>query len=80
MKASIWPPIESMVCAMSSAERVRRALEEHVLDEVGDAALLDRLVPRAARQPHADADRPHVRHPLGEETETIRQDVADDGW
>ena len=50
----------------------RRALEEHVLDEVGDAALLLRLVPRAASQPHADADRAHVRHPLGKETETIR--------
>ena len=56
----------------------RGALEEHVLDEVGDAALLLRLVARAAREPHADADRAHVRHPLGEETETVRQHVADD--
>ena len=56
----------------------RRALEEHVLDEMGDAALLLRLVARAARQPDADADRAHVRHPLREETETIRKHVADD--
>ena len=56
----------------------RRALEEHVLDEVGDAALLLGLVTRAARQPDADADRAHMRHPLGKETETIRKHVADD--
>ena len=42
------------------------ALEEHVLDEVRDAAALGRFVPRAARQPHADADRAHLRHRLGE--------------
>ncbi|MNC85040.1 hypothetical protein D3C83_06120 [compost metagenome] len=54
------------------------ALEEHVLDEMRDAALLLRLVPGAAREPHADADRPNVRHPLREKTEAIRQNVADD--
>ena len=78
MNASICPPIESIVWAMSSALRVAGALEEHVLDEVGDAALLLRLVARPARQPHADADGAHVRHPLREEAETIRQHVADD--
>ena len=54
------------------------ALEEHVLDEMGDAALLPRLMARTARQPHADAHRAHVRHPLGEETEPVGKHVADD--
>jgi hypothetical protein len=49
----------------------RRALEEHVLDEVRDAGVIGRLVARAARQPDADGDRPHVRHPLGGETDTV---------
>ena len=57
-----------------------RPLEEHVLDKVGDAALLLRLVARAAREPDADADGAHVRHPLRKETETIREHVADDRW
>jgi len=55
-----------------------RALEEHVLDEVGDAALLGRLVPRAPRQPHADADRADLRHLLGENAEAVIEDVSDD--
>ena len=67
-----------MVCAMSSALRVDGALEEHVLDEMRDTALLLRLVARAAREPDADADRTHVRHPLGEKTETVGKHVADD--
>ena len=58
----------------------RRALEEHVLDEVRDAALLLRLVARAAREPDADADGPHMRHPLGKQPETVRKHVTDDGW
>ena len=56
----------------------RGALEEHVLDEVGDAALLRGLVAGPARQPDADADRAHVRHPLGEEAEAVSKHVADD--
>ena len=52
------------------------ALEEHVLDEVRDAAALVALVPRAAHQPHADRHRPHVRHRLGDEAETVVEDVA----
>ena len=39
-----------------------------------------RLVTRAASEPDADADRAYVRHPLGEESETIREHVADDCW
>src|SRR3954466_6088028 len=55
-------------------------LEEHVLDEMRDAALLLRLVPRSAGEPHADADGAHMRHSLGEKTETVRKHVADDEW
>src|ERR1051325_3578560 len=56
------------------------ALEEHVLDEVRNTALLLRFVARSACEPHTDADRPHVRHPLGKKPETIRKHVADDEW
>ena len=63
---------------MSSAERVAGALEEHVLDEMRDAAALGRLVPRAARQPDADADRAHLRHPLGEDAKAVIENVSDD--
>ena len=62
---------------MSSAERRGRALEEHVLDEVGDAAALVGLVARAARQPHADADRTDVRHGLGDESKAVVENIAD---
>ena len=51
----------------------RRALEEHVLDEVRDAAFGVGLVPRSARQPHADRHRPHVRHRFGHEPQARRQ-------
>ena len=36
------------------------------------------LVARAARQPDADADRADLRHPLGEKTETVIENVSDD--
>ena len=39
MNASSWPPIESIVCAIDLRRSRRRALEEHVLDEMRDAAL-----------------------------------------
>ena len=55
----------------------RRALEEHVLDEVRDAAALGRFVARPARQPHADADRTDLRHPLGEKTKAVIENVSD---
>jgi hypothetical protein len=54
------------------------ALEEHVLDEVGDAALLGHLVPRAAGEPHTEAHRAHVRHGLGDEPDAVRKRVVDD--
>jgi len=51
----------------------RRALEEHVFDEVRDAAFLVRLVPRAARQPQSDRHRSDVRHRLGDQPQARRQ-------
>jgi hypothetical protein len=51
-------------------------LEQHVLDEVRDAAALVALVARAAHQPHADGHRPHVRHRFGNEPETVVENVA----
>ncbi len=54
------------------------ALEEHVLDKVGDAAVLKRLVSRASGQPDTDTNRPHVIHRLGDETDTVVEDLADD--
>ena len=54
------------------------AFEEHVLDEMRDAALRVRLVPRPARQPHADRHRADLRHRLGDEPETIVEHLADD--
>ena len=47
------------------------ALEQHVLDEMRDAALVGAFVPRAARQPDADADRAHLSHALGENTKPV---------
>ena len=52
------------------------ALEEHVLDEMRDPALLDRLVARTAGEPDTDAYGSHVRHPLGEETKAVGKHVA----
>ena len=51
----------------------RRALEQHVLDEMRDAALGVAFVARAAHQPHADRHRSHVRHRLGDEPQSGRQ-------
>ena len=55
-----------------------RALEEHVLDEVRDAAALRGFVARPARQPDADADRSNLRHPLGQNAKTVIEHVSDD--
>jgi hypothetical protein len=56
----------------------RRALEEHVLHEVGDAALLGRFVAGPAREPDPDADRADLCHPLGEDAEPVIENVPDD--
>jgi hypothetical protein len=49
-----------------------------VLDKVRDAAALRAFMPRAARQPHTDADRPHLRHPLGENAKAVIENVSND--
>ena len=55
-----------------------RSLEEHVLDEVRDAATLGRFVTRPARQPDADADRTDLRHRLGEDAKPVIENVSSD--
>ena len=54
------------------------ALEEHVLDEVGDAALLGVLVTGATSQPHAETHRADMRHGLGDEPDAVRERVVND--
>ena len=56
----------------------RRAFEQHMLDEVRNTAPLLVFMPGATRQPDADADRPHVRHRLGEKTEAVGENLAHD--
>ena len=66
-----------------------RSLEDHVLDEVGDAVQLQWLVARAGGDPHAHGDRADVGDALGEYEQAIGEecpaDVAgggfsDGGW
>ena len=52
------------------------ALEQHVLDEMRDAAVFVGLVPRAARQPHAEADRTNMAHRFSDETNPVIECVA----
>ena len=49
----------------------RRALEEHVLDEMRDARVGRALVARPAGQPRPEADRAHAGHGLGEQTQSV---------
>ena len=53
-------------------------LEQHVLDEVGNAATFGGLVPRTAGQPDTNADRPNLIHRLGQNPEAVIEYVADD--
>ena len=57
---------------------VIRAIARRELDKLRDATPILRLMPRTAREPHADAHRTNLRHPLREKTEPIRQHLADD--
>ena len=61
---------------MSSALPRRGALEQHVLDEMGDAAVLVRFVPRPAREPHTEADGTHMSHRFSHETNPVIECVA----
>ena len=54
------------------------ALEEHVLDEVRDTAAGVGFVPRTAGEPDANRDRPDMRHRLGDEPESVVEDLAND--
>ena len=55
----------------------RRALEEHVLDEVRDARVRRALVPRSAGQPDPEADRACAGHGLGQKTQPVVELLAD---
>jgi hypothetical protein len=48
-----------------------------VLDEMRDTAALGRFVARSTGQPHADADRTDLRHPLGENPKAVVENVSD---
>ncbi len=54
----------------------RRALEQHVLDEMGDSTLFVGLVPGPAREPHAQADRTDMAHRFSHETNPVVECVA----
>ena len=56
------------------------ALEQHMLDEMRDAAVLLRLVTRSAREPHAQADRAYVAHRFSHETNPVVECVANNHW
>jgi hypothetical protein len=47
---------------------------------MGDSAAIGRLMARSAREPDADAHRTHLRHPIGEKTKAIIENVSDDTW
>ena len=50
-----------------------RALENHVLDKVGDSVGLRGLATRTGLDPHPHRDRAEVFHPLGQNDQAIRQ-------
>jgi len=52
-----------------------RALEDHVLEEMGDAVLRGVLPARARANPDAHGDRTHMGHRLGQDNQAVRQDV-----
>jgi hypothetical protein len=49
-----------------------------VFVEMRDAAALGCFVSGPPREPHTDADRSHVRHPLGENAKAVIENVSDD--
>ena len=69
--ALISPPTFSMSSAICRAERRRRALERHVLDEVREAVLVGALVARARSDPDAERRGRDVRHRLGGDGEAV---------
>jgi len=60
-----------------SADRRAGPLNSMCSTKWANAALSAAFVPRAARQPDADADRPHLSHALGEDTKLITKNVRE---
>ena len=54
------------------------ALEDHVLDEMGDAVPLGRFVAGAGLQPDSDGDGTNVRHLLGDYGQAVRKHLTTD--
>jgi len=52
------------------------SLENHVLDEVGDAVCLRRFIARTGLEPDADGSRADVLHLLGDDGEAVGQHLA----
>jgi len=52
------------------------ALEDHVLEEMGEAVVGGGLGTRAGAHPDADRDGAHVGHGLGDDDEAVGQDLA----
>ena len=75
-----------MVVQASCIDRLRdvlsgsrvRPLEQHVFDEVRDAAAFVAFMSGTPHQPDADGDRAYVRHGLGNEPQTIVENVTND--
>ncbi len=78
VKASMWPPMESISSAMRSRRAVLRPLEDHVLDEVADAALLRPLVTAAPLEPHPHRHAAHRGNGLGDQGEAVVEGLLDD--
>ena len=57
---------------------VRRAFEQHVLDEMRDAVFLRSLAPGAAGDPNSHRHRAHVRHRFRNDFDSIRQSGSQD--
>ena len=55
-----------------------RALEDHVLEQVGDAHLRPRLVGAGGLHPNADRRGPNARHPLAQHGDTVGRGGAMD--
>jgi len=53
-----------------------RALEHHVLDEVGNPVEFRTFVARTGLEPDADGDRANVGHLLGDDGQAVRQDLT----
>ena len=64
--------------AFRTAKRLQLFLYDLGVLDHGDPAALGRFVARAAGQPDADADRADLGHPLGENTESVIENVSND--